>query len=73
MSSSVDPFSLTGAERAILVQQVVAHVTETPPTTKAARMGLFFAAGVAALAGVDRETFLNAAAADFDEAKRGAQ
>jgi hypothetical protein len=41
-------------------------------TPKAARMGLFFAAGVVALAGVDRETFLNAAAADFDDAKRGA-
>lgn len=65
-------FTLTDAERALLVQQVVDHVAETPPTTKAARMGLFFAAGVVALAGVDRETFLNAAAADFDAAKRGA-
>jgi hypothetical protein len=65
-------FSLTEAERALLVPQVVEHVTDTPPTLKAARMGLFFAAGVAALAGIDRETFLNAAAADFDNAKQGA-
>jgi hypothetical protein len=73
MNPSADLFVLTGTERALLVQQVVDHVAEAPPTKKAARTGLFFAAGVAALAGVDRETFLNAAAADFDEAKQGAR
>jgi hypothetical protein len=68
-------FSLTADERHMLVEQVIDAASTspmTPMTPKAARMGLFFAAGVVALAGVDRETFLNAAAADFDDAKRGA-
>ena len=64
-------FSLTDDERRMLVDQVVDAASTSPMTPKAARMGLFFAAGVVALSGVDRETFLNAAAADFDDAKRG--
>lgn len=32
-------------------------------------MGLFFAAGIAAITGVDKETFLNACADDYDAAK----
>lgn len=73
MNSSAGSFTLTDAERALLVEQVVEHSVETPPSSKAARMGLFFAAGVVALAGVDREAFLNAAAADYDAAKKGAR
>ena len=65
-------FGLTENERELLVAQVVDAASTSPMTPKAARMGLFFADGVVALAGVDRETFLNAAAADFDAAKRGA-
>lgn len=65
-------FSLTDEDRHMLVEQVIDAASTSPMTPKAVRMGLFFAAGVAAIAGVDREAFLNAAAADFDAAKRGA-
>lgn len=66
-------FTLTDAERTTLIEQVVDTATQAAASPKAVRSGLFFAAGVAALSGIDRETFLNAAAADFDNAKRGTQ
>lgn len=72
MNASAGSFTLTDAERTMLVEQVVDAAAQSATSPKAARLGLFFAAGVVALAGVDRETFLNAAAADFDAAKRGA-
>ena len=72
MQPAQKDFSLTDDERHMLVEQVIDAASTSPMTPKAARMGLFFAAGVVAVAGIDRETFLNAAAADFDAAKRGA-
>lgn len=63
-----DDFDLTAKERETIINQVV-DVAHERPTQKAARMGLFFAAGIAAITGVDKETFLNACADDYDAAK----
>lgn len=63
-----DDFDLTVKERETIINQVV-DVAQERPTQKAARMGLFFAAGIAAITGVDKETFLNACADDYDAAR----
>jgi hypothetical protein len=63
-----DSFKLTDRDREVLVRQVVDAASERL-TQSAARGGLFFAAGVCVITGVDKETFLNACADDYDAAK----
>ena len=62
-----DSFDLAENDRYAIIAQVV-DVASERPTQKTARVSLFFAAGVCVVAGIDKETFLNACADDYDAA-----